>query len=93
MKKINEETLLELEKYSGLMFSIPDIADILELDEQELKIILLERGEPGRKAFKRGRLLMEAKIRQSIFDLASNGSSPAQAFAVKLIDNAKMEDL
>jgi hypothetical protein len=40
-----------------------------------------------------GRLKCEAIVRKSIFDLAGNGSSPAQAFAMKLIENAKMDDV
>jgi len=35
---------------------------------------------------------MEAEIRKSILELAKNGSSPAQAIAMKLIENAKMDD-
>ena len=85
-----EERLAQIEEYSGLMFSREEIADILDVDRQ-LLTELLEDGDYLR-AFKKGRLLREAQLRKAIFDLAANGSSPAQAFAVKLIENAKMED-
>ncbi len=85
-----EERLAQIEQYSGLMFSREEIADILDVDRQ-LLTELLEDGDYLR-AFKKGRLLREAQLRKAIFDLAANGSSPAQAFAAKLIENAKMED-
>jgi len=85
-----EERLAQIEQYSGLMFSREEIADILDVDRQ-LLTELLEDGDYQR-AFKKGRLLREAQLRKAIFDLAANGSSPAQAFAAKLIENAKMED-
>lgn len=85
-----EERLAQIEEYSGLMFSREEIADILDVDRQ-LLTELLEDGYYQR-AFKKGRLLREAQLRKAIFDLAANGSSPAQAFAAKLIENAKMED-
>jgi len=84
------ERLAQIEEYSGLMFSREEIADILDVDRQ-LLTELLEDGDYLR-AFKKGRLLREAQLRKAIFDLAANGSSPAQAFAAKLIENAKMED-
>ena len=85
-----EERLAQIEQYSGLMFSREEIADILDVDRQ-LLTELLEDGDYLRE-FKKGRLLREAQLRKAIFDLAANGSSPAQAFAAKLIENAKMED-
>jgi len=85
-----EERLAQIEEYSGLMFSREEIADILDVDRQ-LLTELLDDGDYLR-AFKKGRLLREAQLRKAIFDLAANGSSPAQAFAAKLIENAKMED-
>ncbi len=85
-----EERLAQIEQYSGLMFSREEIADILDVDRQ-LLTELLDEGDYLR-AFKKGRLLREAQLRKAIFDLAANGSSPAQAFAAKLIENAKMED-
>jgi len=55
--------------------------------------LLQERESPAFKAFQRGRLKREAEVRKGIFDLAQNGSSPAQAFAMKIIENAKLDDL
>ncbi len=93
MKEITEVLLAEIEEYAGLMFSKQEIAAIVEVPEEEFCDLLSDKNTPVWKAFQRGRLIKEGTVRKSIFDLASNGSSPAQSFAVKLIDNAKMDDL
>lgn len=93
MKEITNILISEIEYYSGLMFSKKELAIILELSETEFIDMISDPDSLAAKAFSRGRLKKEAEIRKSIFDLAQNGSSPAQSFAVKLIENAKMDDL
>jgi len=66
---------------------------ILEVDPAELRTLLEDQDNPIFTAFQRGRLKREAEVRKGIFDLAQNGSSPAQTFAMKLIENAKADDL
>jgi len=90
---MTEELLAELEEMAGLMFSKKEISCILEIPLCDLREILDDQTGEANQAFIRGRLKQEANIRKSIFDLAANGSSPAQAFAFKLIENAKLEDL
>ena len=92
MKKIDEDLLAELEQYAGLMFTKKEIAAILEFSLSEFEE-LLDHDDDAYKRFQRGRLKKDAEVRKSIFDLAANGSSPAQSFAWKLIENAKMDDL
>ena len=89
----NESFITEVETYASLMFTKEEIAVILEVDPLELKILLKDQDNPACKAFQRGRLKREAEVRKGIFDLAQNGSSPAQAFAMKIIENAKMDDV
>ncbi|MCX6303356.1 MAG: hypothetical protein NT040_00155 [Bacteroidetes bacterium] len=89
----NESFISDIETYASLMFTKEEIAVILEVDPVELKGLLQERESPAFKAFQRGRLKREAEVRKGIFDLAQNGSSPAQAFAMKIIENAKLDDL
>ena len=89
----NESFISDIETYASLMFTKEEIAVILEVDPAELKVLLQERESPAFKAFQRGRLKREAEVRKGIFDLAHNGSSPAQAFAMKIIENAKLDDL
>ena len=89
----NESFITEVETYASLMFSKDEIAVILEVDPAELAVLLQDQDNPVFRAFQRGRLKREAEVRKGIFDLAQNGSSPAQTFAMKLIDNAKANDV
>ena len=89
----NESFITEVETYASLMFSKEEIAVILEVDPVKLVDLLEDQDNPVFRAFQRGRLKREAEVRKGIFDLAQNGSSPAQTFAMKLIDNAKANDL
>ena len=89
----NESFLSDLESYSSLMFSRGEIAVIMEVNPLELTELLGDSQSPASRAFQRGRLKREAELRKGIFDLAQNGSSPAQTMAIKLIENAKADDL
>ena len=91
--EMTETFISDLENYSSLMFSREEIAIILEVDPLELKTVLKDSESAASRAFQRGRLKREAEVRKGIFDLALNGSSPAQAFAMKIIENAKMDDV
>ena len=89
----SESFISDIETYASLMFTKEEIAVILEVDPAELKTLLQDRESHTFKAFQRGRLRREAEVRKGIFDLAQNGSSPAQAFAMKIIENAKLDDV
>jgi hypothetical protein len=91
--KQNESFIGDIETYASLMFTKEEIAVILEVDPIELQVLLQDRENPAFRAFHLGRLKREAEIRKGIFDLAQNGSSPAQAFAMKIIENAKLDDI
>ena len=93
MIDLNESFITEVETYASLMFTKDEIAVILEVDPVQLHTILEEQDNPTFRAFQRGRLKREAEVRKGIFDLAQNGSSPAQTFAMKIIENAKMDDI
>ena len=89
---LNDKFLEYLETYASLMFTKSEIANILEIPQQRLMEALNDHS-PSLVAFQRGRLKREAEVRKGILDLAQNGSSPAQTFAMKLIVNAKADDL
>jgi len=94
MKEIilSEEDLKQLEANARLMFSISEIALIVMCPVEALKRRIDDASTPEHASFHKGRLEAEAKIRQSIFDLATNGSSPAQTQFLSIIDNAKLDD-
>ncbi len=91
--ELNEALLSDMETYASLMFTKGEIALIMEVDPRDLSELIDDPQSPAGKAFQRGRLKREAELRKGIFDLAQNGSSPAQTLALKLVENAKADDL
>ncbi len=91
--ELTPKLLADIESYAALMFSKKEIAIILEMDQGDFLKLINDKTQQPWKYFQRGRLKREAEVRKSIFDLAQNGSSPAQNFAIKLIENAKMDDI
>jgi hypothetical protein len=89
---LSQEYLDSLEKNAGLMFSIQEIAIILCLYPEDLIAMLKVISSNEYNSFHKGRLVAEGKIRTSIYELAQNGSSPAQAQFLDLIENAKLDD-
>lgn len=65
--------------YAEAFMSAEEICTILELDESEAK------SEVFKKYYQTGYLKSKFKVQQSIVNLASSGSSPAQAIANSLI--------
>ena len=78
---LSEEQLSEIEEMAGLFFAIEDIADNLELTEAQVEDLLLDcqlRVGEFYKAYRRGWLSSEVKLRKAIEKAAENGSNPAQ---------------
>lgn len=75
-----EEQIEEAKELARLFFTDEEIMEILEVSSLSPRI---------ERAIRASRLLSEAKIRKSIVDLANNGSSVAQAYAVKMIESLK----
>ena len=93
LTKLSDEDLATLETNSGLMFSIREIAIILCIYPDDLKAMIAVIDSPEYNFFHKGRLSAEGKIRNSIFELAQNGSSPAQTQFLELIETAKLDDV
>lgn len=90
---LSPEQLPDLEHYAELMFTVQQIAVILAVNSGELKFYVTEQGSSEQEYFSRGRLKAEASVRKAIYDLALNGSSPAQTQYLELIENAKLDDV
>jgi len=88
---LTEQLMKDIQEYSSLMFSRDEIAEILELQADDFSE-MLDTNDDAYKALRKGRLIQEAKLRKAIFDLAANGSSPAQTLAAAMITDAKMTD-
>ena len=92
---LTKEQLEELESLAGLFFSVEDILIALDISSDEKDIfhyILLEENEnPIFKAYHRGRLTQEIKLRQSIQQAALNGSNPAQNTLINFFNESSLK--
>lgn len=87
---MEKETVIdaaEVEAFAKLMFSPKEICVIMEYDES------LSKSDAFVLAFNKGKFLSEAAVRKSIFNLAANGSSPAQTLAMDLIEKGRLDGL
>ncbi|OFY87850.1 MAG: hypothetical protein A3F72_02975 [Bacteroidetes bacterium RIFCSPLOWO2_12_FULL_35_15] len=84
---MNTEVQNQVEQYAGLFFSPKEIAIILELEEKSID------NKDFKIHYQRGRLKQEALVRRSVFELAINGSSPAQISALQIIENTKLHGI
>ncbi len=91
---LTEEQLNEVEKLAGLFFSPSEIMIAIELplhmEEDFRQVILIENDHPLFIAYNRGRLTAEIQLRQSIKQAALNGSNPAQASMLELLNHSKL---
>jgi|GEM_PF-2313506 len=90
--ELTKEQLTELEDLAACWFTEKEIALVLQVDVLELSTRIHRSGNtPEKQAFFRGRLRTEAETRQSVFEAAANGSGPAQALALKIIADTKLQ--
>jgi len=83
---ISEENLKKVEEFAGYFFSPADIILIIGVESKSVN------DQAFLTAYKKGKLIKEAAIRKSIIELAIGGSSPAQAAALKFIDQSKLDE-
>ena len=77
---LTKEQISEIETFASLFFTDAEIMIIVGIEDID---------QTFKNSVKRGRLLGEAKIRKSIFDMAESGSGPAQTMAMKIMQNQK----
>ena len=87
---LNDEKLIELEQLGSVATSYEDCAIILELPIEQFKISMKDVFSIPAKTYQRGFLKAEFEIKKSIFNMAKNGSGPAQQLAMKLIEEIKI---
>jgi hypothetical protein len=81
---MSKEQLKEVESLAALFFSKTEIDIIVSTDNENKDFDF---------HYQRGQLKQMALLRKSIFEQATNGSSPAQALAFKIIDACKINQL
>ncbi len=81
---LDEEQLKELENFSGLMFTITEIAILLEVNQYELKLCLNDKNSIEFKKYQKGKLLTQAELRRTQIKMAKQGSTPAFKHVMEL---------
>jgi len=93
MQSYSNEQLSEITSLAEVFFTPKEIAMILEVDPQEFIDICNDAGTEVGKAFNKGKLMSEFKVRKSIVQLANSGSSPAQAMVLEMMKQQKINQL
>lgn len=93
MPNYSEEILAEIKRLSGLFFSPIEIAEMLELEDQDFALQCKIPGSEAFKAFKGGRYQGEIEVRTGIIKMAKAGSSPAQTMALDLLKKSSVKML
>jgi hypothetical protein len=87
------EQLNDLEDMGKLYLSIKECAIALEIKIDDFAIEMKNENSPAFKAYHKGVLNAKVKLIQSVNELASRGSSPAQAMAKKMIEEMDTKNL
>lgn len=90
--QLTDEQQALIESFASLFFTADEIVIIMQLQPDIFNGDRLT--EPDFDIpYKRGRLKKEAELRQSIINLAVNGSSPAQILATQIIKDSELKNI
>lgn len=84
---MTDQELKTVEDHAGCFFSPDQILIIMGKEES------CKNEAAFKRSYQKGRLIKEAAIRKSIIELAIGGSSPAQAAAMLMIENSKLDQI
>lgn len=73
----NEELLKVIEQYAGVLTSIQDIAVLLDLDEDQLKMDIMDKHSEVSKRYRKAKAHIHMELRLQEIDLAKLGSTIA----------------
>lgn len=89
---LTETQQTELRSLAGVYLPLPKIARIMEVNENELIQAYFILDSEVRRLVDAGRLETEAKIQQTTFQLAINGSVPALTAAQKMMETTLRQE-
>lgn len=79
------ELLADAEKWAELFFGVEALAELLQMEQAEIRLALDDPNSELGSAIRNGRRKSEAELRTAILNLAKQGSGPAQAEAMRLL--------
>lgn len=76
---MSPEKLQAIEELAELPFSTSELAELIEMDENELRAHILNKESDVGKVIRRGRLRTRAEFYAAVIKLSNQGSGPAQS--------------
>ena len=89
--KLSEEELQLLEELAAVFFTERQCAIVLEQDEKAFLSAASSPISPIYKCYPKGRLNAIYEARKNAFAMARHGSSPAQSFVEKLLQDYEFQ--
>ena len=89
--KLSDEELQLLEELAAVFFTERQCAIVLEQDEKTFISAANSAISPIYKCYHKGRLKAIYEVRKNAFAMARNGSSPAQSFVEKLLQDYEFQ--
>ncbi len=89
---LSNEQLDEIERLAGLFFPPLNIAIVLQVNSEDFLHAWADETTAIYARYWCGKLKSEAELRKIILTQAKQGSSPAQATAMKLLDEMNQQE-
>jgi hypothetical protein len=87
--EINEEILKDIKRLAAAAYTPKQVAFALGLNQEKFIECMQNENHPAAIAFFQGLNTSELLIRESVFQLARSGSSPAQTLSLKIFDETR----
>lgn len=87
--ELNNETLANITRMAAAAFTPAQIAFSIGVNTNEFKQLIADENSEACAAYFKGFYSNELAIRESTFQLARNGSSPAQTLALKIFEQTR----
>ena len=87
--ELNEQLLSEIKRLGAAGYNPKQTAFVLGISPAEFTQYLQEENHVAAIAYYQGFYASELAVREGIFLLARNGSSPAQTLAMKIFDETR----
>jgi hypothetical protein len=89
-EELSQDTLKYAERLAAAAFTEQEMSISLEIELRNIKAWMQDRQHPFFKAVMKGKLETQLQLRERILKDASNGSSPAQTLAIKIIEDSDL---
>jgi hypothetical protein len=83
LRNLDDNELQMVEDMGAVLFSPSETALALGVDVDDFNLMVTDQESDVYKRYHKGRLLSLYKVRKNIFDMAANGSGPAQQLVEK----------